>query len=584
MSDASIEIPNTVEGYAELERFLDSVKEKSLSRWMEYYRLYAEADFYFFFRRVSSFGSTVHTTYGVPIFDHQVAIDRAKATQYHISKSRGIDLSGRRSGKSEQRTTVAPIWFYLRHPNMAATVVSVEKALAIRHLRRIKQELEKNKMYSTLWPDLFWDDPMRMNKEEGVVWSINEGLCLKGRTDIRSNQTIEAHAFYGGGPVGSGFDLALVDDAERRDKVSSPEAIEDLDRAFSEMMSLMTPRVVAKPVVLISNTKFAQAGLIQRIRDRYYAADPKLVFEIPAEIIEDAHAEVARKYVHTPELGPLGGEITWPYTRDFLVTKFEEMADKSEYTLQYAGSYRSDKLKALDEGRINWFLTAPQEQAAACTAYVCVDPSRGSVDPSAFIVWLLRRDKSKILADAVVKKLDPAKPEFMDELFRLVMLWNQLSERVVEVRVEDVGPSTWSELIEAGLRSRGCYIPVVKVRVGVRDAEQKFKSRKADRTYARWAPMLNRGEVWIPKPHSMGGRGIPCDIKGKGTYECAIDYFLNVEFRSFPNSVHDDMLDAGGMIEDTKTNAARPLVYGSARDAIDEDEEYYNRGVSWMSS
>jgi hypothetical protein len=336
----ALEIPTTTEGYAELERFLDSVKVQSLSRWMEYYRLYAEADFYFFFRYVTSYGRIIHTTYRTPIYAHQIAIDRAKATQYHIEQARGLDSSSRRSGKSEQRTSAGGVWFYIHHPDMASTIVSVEKALALRHLRRVKNELEKNRMYPTLWPELFYDDPQRENKENGVTWSLQEGLCLKGRKDpTRSNQTFEAHTFYGGGPIGSTFDLALADDIERRDKVSSPEAIEELDTAFSEMMTLMTPRVVQKPVVLISNTRFAQGGLIQRISDRYKSADPKLVFSVPAEIIEEEH-DHARKYVHTPALGPLGGEVTWPFTREFLVSKWEESPDKSEYILQYGGSYR----------------------------------------------------------------------------------------------------------------------------------------------------------------------------------------------------------------------------------------------------
>lgn len=577
-----LEIPNTPEGYAELQRFLDSIKEQSIDKWIDYFRAYAEDDLYFFFRYVTSFGSTIHTTYGVPIFDHQVAIDRAKACQFHIESARGLDASGRRSGKSELRTASAPIWFYIHHPNMASTIVSVEKALALRHLRRIKTELESNKMYSALWPDLFYDDPTEMAKTNGVVWSMSEGLCLKGRTDNRSNQTFEAHAFFGGGPIGSGFDLALVDDAERRDKVSSPEAIEELDRAFSEMMSLMTPRVVSRPVVLVQNTRFSEAGLIQRISDRYKAADPRLVFNVPAEIVEEEH-EGALKYVHTQELGPLGGEVTWPYTPEFLRDKLESSPDRAEYALQYAGSYRRANERALPENRINWYDVEPKELASDCVTYVCVDPSRGSVDPSCFWVWGLRKDKSKIWLDAVTKKLNPAEKEFIDELFTLVMMWNALSERTVEIRVEDVGPSTWSELISAGLRAKGCMIPVIKVRVSVRDAEAKFKTRKADRTYARWAPMLNRGEVWFPKPVAKGGRGILCDISKSGDFKDLVQYFLDVEMRAFPVSKHDDMLDAGGMIEDARTNAERPLVYGSNRAATNDDDELDSGETTWMS-
>lgn len=579
------EIPTNVEGYARLWDWLESVREESIERWEEYFRFYAEADLYFFFRHVTTLGSQIHSTFGTPIFDHQVAIDRAKAAQYQMEQGRGLDDSSRRSGKSELRTTAAPIWLYIHNPNIAIGIFSVEKALGIRHLRRIKGEIEKNPMYNALWPSLFHADPVEMAKNAGVVWSIHEGLCLPGRTMIRSNQTFEVNALYGGGPVGSGYDAEFLDDIERRDKVSTPEAIEDLDRAFSEAMSLLTPMVVRRPIVMVSNTRFAEMGLIQRIKDRYQASDPKLVFSVPAEIVEDEQ-EHARKYVHTQELGPLEGECTWPYTPDFLRGKYEEMADKSEYALQYGLTYRKGNENSLNEKRINWYAEEPTEMAKGCTAYVCVDPSRGSVDPSCFWVWGLRHDRSKIWLDAITRKMKPDKPEFMNELFRLVMMWNALTERVIEIRVEDVGPSTWSELISEAMKKRGCMIPVVKVRVGVRDAESKFKTRKADRTYARWSPMLNRGEVWFPKMKKApdNGLGIPCIMDESGTYKDLVQYFMDVEFRNFPMSRHDDMLDAGGMIEDTRTNAERPLVYGSAYQLAGDDSDDLHGDYGWMSA
>lgn len=76
------------------------------------------------------------------------------------------------------------------------------------------------------------------------------------------------------------------------------------------------------------------------------------------------------------------------------------------------------------------------------------------------------------------------------------------------------------------------------------------------------------------------------DYDDKGKYRCLVDYFINVEADPFPNGKFDDLLDAGGMIEDEKTNQDRPLQYPA-----DPNMRYTSpavtrltRGFSWMSA
>jgi len=128
-------------------------------------------------------------------------------------------------------------------------------------------------------------------------------------------------------------------------------------------------------------------------------------------------------------------------------------------------------------------------------------------------------------------------------------------------------------------------VQVIPVKVRMADVEKKFTTGKANRNYARWAPMANKGELLFPLPTSKGGKGILCDTEGNGKFIDIVDYFLEHEWGTFPLSRTDNMLDAGGMIADPKINEGFPLVWGSNLRYDEEDSDLdYGGGTTWMSA
>lgn len=586
---SSLEIPKSIEEYAELIEWLDDLKLRSRagSEWVDAYRWYSKNDLYFFFRHVLDVGKAVHNPTGLPVYDHKLYVDMARSTEFHIQHGYGINTSSRRMGKSEMRSCAAPLWILLNYPDAAIGIVSVEKALALRHLVRIKNELERNQLLSLLFEDIFWIDPQEEAKSHSLTWSKADGFVIKGRKSNRPNSSLEVNSLFGGGPVGSGYDVIIADDIERRDRVGTQAAVDELDMAFSEAISLLTPVALPRPVLLISNTRFSEIGLIHRKAQEFVAEDPKLLFEVPAEVIESHHTD---EYVWQPHArGPLQGKINWPYTEDYLKTKFRTMASQSEYILQFSLSFRSASEMSLDENKLHYYDKLAVDLAPDMTVYICIDPSRGKRDPLAVWVWGLTVDKRKFWLDSKIGKFDITSQEFHDMLFGLVSKWEKCSQRLIEVRVEDTANSAWAQLVENELRNRRSYVPVVKVGVHSRIAEQKFATGKADRIYGHWSPMLNRGEVWFPTPVSKGGHGILCDMNQDGTHRDLVDYFLSVEMRPFPAGKHDDGLDAGGMLMDNKTNQDRPLVYPVDNSQIRRERAKMfgnssGRRTSWMSA
>jgi len=575
---------NKLSDYQENEKWLDSLRLKNRLDWMDAVRWYTKNDLYYLARYVTTFGSVPHSTYGTPFLEHQIYVDACRQYEEQIALGTSLDHSCRRSGKSELRSCVIPIHMMINHPNIAMVIFSVQKDLAQKHLVRIMNELEKNKRLQILFPEIFWSDPRNEAAHNGVSWSKTDGLVIRGRTMNRSTPTIEVAAMFGGGPVGSGYDAIFFDDIENSARVATAESIEDLDAAYSTAISLLTPVVLPSPLIVVSNTKFSEIGLVQRIHDRYKAKNPRMVRGVPGEDLEDVTDFTDEFY--TGE-GPLGKRAVYPNTPDGLALRYEEYPNKIEYILQYGLSYRSEHDRALRRDKILYYEETSRELAKDMVTYLCIDASRGAVDPTCMWVWGLAHDKRKFWLDAVVKKLDPATQEFHDNVFRLATMWNGLSKYMAEIRVEDTASSTWTELIERELRSRGCYIPVVKVKVFNRGGARKFSSGKMDRIYDHWSPMLNRNEVWFPKPAAEGGKGIMQEEDGKNTD--LVQRFFSVEFDNFPRSKHDDMLDAGGMIEDEKINESRPLQYPGPPANLRNRSGYrtinpYGGGSTWMSA
>lgn len=581
-------IPTTLEEYnKEILPWLDDLKirTKMGSEWMEAMRWYGRRDLYFLTRHILDIGKVIHSKFNTPFFEHQFFVDAARHTERHMREPESLDRSGRRSGKSELRSCAALIQLILNYPDIAILIQSVRKDLSLKHFERIKGELTRCKLLLHLYPDVLSINPIEESKSSGLLWSKSEGIVVFGRKLNRSVATVEVAALFGSPPVGSGYDVLAADDVQDSVWAETPDKLEKLDAAFSESLTLLTPVVMPQTLVLMSNTMFAAGDLVNRTRDRLVAKDPDLVREVPAEVVEDGQCD---KYIYNDDLGPLGGRINYPYFKEDLFNRYIRTPRKAEYIRQFALSMRSAVETALDMNKINWYDEEQRDIAQRCFCYVGVDPSLGSKDPASFWLWGLASDKRKFWLDGVTKKMDPTKPEFWDTLFRLVMKWNSLSQGVVEIRIEDAGPSTWSSLAEAKLRERGCYVPVRQVKVAMAESAHRrnmsdriFATGKANRIWSCWSPPLNHGEIWFPRPMSMGGRGIPV-LDDEASHRDLVDYFLQVEYIPFPGGRHDDMLDAGSLLFSDKTNKEHPLQYGVDYDESDDGEGYAVAG-SWMA-
>lgn len=562
--------PDTIDGYTDVQAFLGNLKLKSVSQWMEALRWYCQHDLFYLLNFILSDGTLLHSKTKEFVHYHDYYLKKCRATEYHALQGVGLDYSGRSKGKSIVRSKAFPIMMILNYQDIAMMIFSVEKRLAQKHASLIRQELQTNKRLITLFPEVLWQDPKKETMELGLPWSAEEGFCVK-RTQPRRNATVEVHAVFGGGPIGSRPDIIIIDDIESSAYVNSAENIHKLKSAFSEAVTLATPVVIPHQILMMSNTQFSEAGLVKSKIEQYEKRNPGLVIGDPAEDLA------------IPGNGPCGGTPQYPATAEYLQSKYDEMEVKEEYLLQFCLSYKSQS--SFDESLLNFYPEDPKKIASNCVTYICIDASRGVYDPTGIWVWGIDPIGHKWWLDGVRRKLDPTKPEFITEIETLLEKWQHHSQRVVQIRVDQLGNQPWAELIKSELMRRGVSIVPVIPCTSKGKNSGRFDNGKNERIYQFWSPMLNRGEVHFPTPASSGGIGISY-FDEEGKQHCLVDYFLKYEYGMFPRSKFDDMLDAGALIEEDKANKEHPLQRGSDRINNYRGVEATRRvsGLSWKSS
>lgn len=539
-------IPETLAEYDDLWDWIQSVKVRSLSEWEEVMRWYSLNDLFFMINYVGSDGKKIHSQYGTRLLFHDVYLELAKKTQRQIENYiSSFDGSARRFSKSTFRTKWGSIYMALNNPDISIGIFSVERQLAKKHLNTIKEELETNKLLKILHSDKIWDDPREAAKQGQCIWSADEGLRLK-RTIVRPNQTFEHGAFYGKTPTGSGYDVIHFDDCEDDSVVATQDSINKLHESYAAAVALATPTVTPKQLIFTTNTFYHPEGIAKKKYDEYKKQGPEYYSVYPGE-------DLSR-----PGDGPLGGTPQYPFTKELLDFWYSESGDRTKYAIQYCCDFTAGEDRTMKEEHLGWFEEDPLKLMREMNTYVCIDASRGIYDPMGIWVWGLGKDKKHYWLDGLRKKLDPASPRFHDEVFNIVSKASNISQRCVEVRVEQLPNQTWADLIASELRKRGCYITVVACKGKIAN-RGRFNSAKLEREWERWAPALQRGEIMFPKPSSRGGKGILTQDENEKPFDL-VDYFLEYEFRMFPRSKHDDLLDAGALLWEPDVT---PLLYPS---------------------
>jgi len=406
-----------------------------------------------------------------------------------------LDLWAREHYKSTIITYAGSIQEISKNPEITIGIFSFNKSIARAFLSMIKVEMEKNKLLQWLFPEIFWDEPIRYARKYGFAWSKEAGITVKRKTNP-NEKTIEAHGLTDGQPTSKHFMLMIYNDVVTDSSVLTTEMILKTTSAWELSQSL------------------GRDGGHQWYEGTIYHH-------------AETYSEIIKKGVIKPRFYPAtdDGTITGNpvfMTREALAVKRK---NQGPYTFacqmllnpSHEGQQGFDKL---------WIKTWNANNFSNLNIVILVDPASKKKKKSDYtVMWVIGKgaDKNYYVIDVVRDKMNLTQRS--KKLMLLHERYSNHSIDQIQVGYEEYGMQSDVEHIEGEMDRANYRFNITRL---------GGKLGKIDRIL-RLVPVFEQGRIFFPKKVSY--------VNWEGKYVDAIEEFVDEEFIPFPFGGHDDMLD-----------------------------------------
>jgi predicted phage terminase large subunit-like protein len=417
--------------------------------------------------------------------ERQWLFDRCKEIQDNPNDH--IDLWAREHYKSTIITFGLTIQDILKDPEQTFGLFSHTRPIAKAFLRQIKRELESNVQLLELFPDVLWSNPSK----EAPKWSEDEGIIVKRKSNPKE-ATIEAWGLVDGQPTSKHYTKLVYDDVVTRESVTTPDMIAKTTEALE-----------------LSYNLGAEGGHRRFIGTRYHFNDTYKT------IMARGTAE-PRVYTATDDGTFEGNPVL--LTRERLS---EKRRDQGPYTFncQMLQNPVADSTQGFKK---EWIKHYEGDASSGTNRYLLVDAAnekrKGSDYTSMWIIGL-GNDGNYYALDMIRDRLNIT--ERAENVIRLHKKW-----KPIEVRYERYGMMADVEFIKRLQTEQNYRFDIVEV---------GGATPKNDRI-RRLVPIFEQGKFYLPLSlYKTDYEKISRDL---------VEGFIEDEYKAFPVSIHDDMLDA----------------------------------------
>jgi predicted phage terminase large subunit-like protein len=436
----------------------------------------------------------------------------ARCREVQASPNGHLDLWAREHFKSTIITYGKTIQDILNDPELTVGIFSYVRSIAKAFLRWIKNDFESNDRLRELFPEILWANPQR----EAPKWSEDDGIIVKRKSN-RKESTIEAWGLVDSQPTSKHFSLMVYDDVVDAGAVSTPEMIEKVTRAWETSRNLT-----------------AEGGATRYIGTRWHHADTY------KEILRRG-AAIERRHPATHDGTATGRPVLLSPER--LATKRSE----GIYTFgaQMLLDPTADHLHGFKDG---WLRYHENSDGTGMNKYLLVDPANSkkrNSDYTAIGVIGLGSDNNYYVLDMVRDRLSLR--ERADAVFSLHRLWKPSG-----VGYERYGMMADVEYIKERQAQENYRFEITEVG-GTLSKQDRIE---------RLLPVCENHRFYLPAICEK------VDFEGKRIN--LVQSFLDDEYRSFPVSAHDDMLDMMSRIFDIETVWPKSVVAAGDRYARSE--------------
>jgi predicted phage terminase large subunit-like protein len=454
------------------------------------------------------YGLWVLLRYGLARADahSQWVFDRCCEVQ--ASPDGHLDLWSRGHYKSSILTFAKTIQDVLGNPERTFGIFSHTRPIAKAFLRQIKQEFERNERLKRWFPDVLWNNPAK----ESPKWSEDEGIVVKRKSNPKE-ATIEAWGLVDGQPTSKHYTDLVYDDVVTRESVTTPEMMAKTTEALALSFNLGSKE---------SRRRFA--GTRYHFNDSYRTVIER---EIAAPRIYPATVD-----------GTVDGEPVF-FTREALATKRREMGPYV-FNCQMLQNPVADNAQGFKEEWLKYAATPTRGHNLVILVDAASSKKKGSDYTAA---WLLG--------------LGPDRKVYVHDMFRdrvslteraaLIMAWHRKYQPMA-VGYEQYGMMADIEHIR-DLQERENYRFEITPLGGTMAKNDRIR---------RLVPWFEQGRIYLhPKIAKTDYEGRTIDLTKS---------FIDDEYKAFPVSVHDDMLDALARFLDEDLPIRFPLAMSDEED------------------
>ena len=130
-----------------------------------------------------------------------------------------LDLWARGHGKSSLGTNAGVIQEIMCNPEIRIGIFGNTKEISRPFLAQIKEEFDTNELLHEVYHDVLWE-----NTKDAPSWSVQGGITVK-RRGIPKEASVEAHGLIDAMPTGRHFQLLAYDDIITEKNVTNPDQI-----------------------------------------------------------------------------------------------------------------------------------------------------------------------------------------------------------------------------------------------------------------------------------------------------------------------------------------------------------------------
>ncbi|RPI49561.1 MAG: hypothetical protein EHM49_09745, partial [Deltaproteobacteria bacterium] len=360
-------------------------------------------------------------------------------------------LLPRGSFKSTIATISFPIWKLTQDPNLRILISSETYGQSKTFLTAIKQQIEANELFKTIYGEL---------KKEDTVWRQEE-ITVAGRTKVAREPSIGVSG-VGQTKVGLHYDIIILDDVVSDRNINTPDQIAKTINHYKLLLSILEPG----GLLIIIGTRYSFADLYGHLLE-----NEKDVFDI---LIRSAIDDKGKLYFPT--------RLTLEY-----LDNQKKAQGPQHYSNQYLNNPIDQGTAIFRKGWLRYFKDGPSNT----NKYLLIDPASTNEVHSDFtgiIICGVDEQNNIFVYEAINNKSTIG--EMIALVFEKVMLYKIHEAGCVALEI-NANQHTYQYIFSEEMSKRKYYFPITELKPS--STRSKMSRIKA------LQPWFENGRIYVRK-------------------------------------------------------------------------------------